>query len=161
MTDEPASSPPSSSAQALTVSGERSLRGLRTSLDELDEDDLVMIGRAFTSTTPPQLLSWFAVVLGSTAGVALASQSLLGAALVLLALPAFAVVIGRRDLRRALEEQGLAPALVDEIMGAATLSATTRSVLASRPWHRVIAQREDHARMGSALVAAARARNRR
>lgn len=156
MTD--ASPPPSSSAQALVVPSERSLRGLRTSFDQLDEDDLVMLGRALSSTTPPQLLSWFAVVLGSTAGVTLASQSLLGAALVLLALPAFAVVIGRRDLRRALEEHGLAPTLVDEVMAAATLSTTARAVVASRPWHRIIVRREDHARLGRALVDAARAR---
>jgi hypothetical protein len=156
MTERPHT--PSSSAQALVVSGERSMRGVKTSLDELDDEDFAVVGRAYASASPRQVLSGLGVVVGVTAGVALVPVSLVGAGLVLLALPAFAIVVGRRDLRATLEDHGLSPAVVEQISASATLLRTSRANLSSKLVRRLVPRNEDYARFGKVLVDAARER---
>jgi hypothetical protein len=145
----------------MVVGGVRPVRGVKHDLDELDDDDLAVIGRAFSSTTPRQALSAVGAVVGVTAGVALSAVSPVGAGLVLLGLPAFAVAMGRRDVRACLEDQGLSSALAAEFLDAGTFVTTLRANLTTGMLSRPLPRDPDYVRFARALVTAVRARRQR
>jgi hypothetical protein len=151
---------PSSSAQALvTIERDTALRGLKTSFDELDDDDYAAIGRAVLGVTPRHLLSGVGAVLGAGAGVALTTVSVVGGCAAGIGVVAFAFVVGRRDLRARLVDHGLAPELTEAIFRTTVDERWRAGRRAGRPvdpW-RLIPRAEDFVRSGRILVEAARA----
>jgi hypothetical protein len=145
----------------MVVGGCRPVRGVKHDVDVLDDEDLAVIGRAFSSATPRQTLSAVGAVVGVTAGVALSMVSPVGAALVLVGLPAFAVAMGRRDVRAVLEDQGLSSGLAAEFVAASTFLTTLRANLTTGMLTRPIPRDPDYVRFAEALVAAVRARRAR
>lgn len=153
---------PSSSAQALVaVERDAVARGLKASFDALDDDVLAAVGRAFASVTPRQALSVVGTMLGAAAGVALAPVSTVGASVVLVVVTVFSFLVGRRDLRATLVDQGLAPEVVDALVATATVIEVRRSSWRSGLLRRMRPRSEDFARFGRELVVAARARRER
>jgi hypothetical protein len=156
---------PSSSAQAL-VAVERNAapHGLKTSFDELDDDDFAAIGRAFTGTPRLVLSGMGAVLGGAAAGVAVAVKlSFVGGIAVVVGIAGFAIVVGRRDLRATLVDHGLAPELVEALFRVSAKElrrAVRRASPPADPW-RVVPRAEDFVRSGRILAEAARAESER
>lgn len=160
MTDER----PSSSAQALVaVERDASPRALKSSFDELDDDDYAVIGRVFAGVTPRRLLSGLGAVLGAGAGAALATVSVFAGSAVLVGIVGLAFVVGRRDMRAQLVEHGLAPDLIETIFRTSLRQMRRANRRADRhvnPW-RVIPRTEDFVRSGRIHIDAARAERER
>jgi hypothetical protein len=152
---------PSSSAHALVVSGERSLRGVKPSLDELDDEDVAHFVRTLNSVTPRQLLSAVGTVLGVGAGIVGVAASgispVFGIVGVSLAVGAAGIFVQRRNQRAVFLDEGLAPAVVDQLL--ALPPQLRRQAIANArvsPW-RLKTTAEDYQRIGRAWLAAARA----
>ncbi|MBM4280540.1 MAG: hypothetical protein FJ137_07190 [Deltaproteobacteria bacterium] len=142
---------PSSPANALIVSSEQALHGLKTSFDELDDDDLLALGRMWTSVTPRQAASGLGTVIGVGAGIALAPVTTIGAGAIVIGITAFSFFLGRRDVRANLVDQGLAPVLVETVFRA-TADQRRRALYRSGMVWRPFPRDEDYARFGRALV---------
>jgi len=150
---------PSSSAQALVVvERDASARGLRTSFDDLDDDDYAAIGRAFAGASPRLALSGMGAVLGAGAGVALTTVSAVAGSAVVIGVVSLAFVVGRRDLRARLVEHGLSPELVEAIFRASwTEQRRARSCNPPADRWRLVWRTEDWVRVGRICAEAARA----
>jgi hypothetical protein len=156
---------PSSSAQALVAVGrDAALRGLKTSFDELDDDDHAAIGRAFTGVTARHALSALGAVVGAGAGVALAATfSVVAGGAVVCGVVGFAFFVGRRELRATLVDHGLSPALIDAVARVGAVQrwrASRRAPPPADPW-RLVPRTDDYVRLGRILAEAARAEHER
>ena len=160
--------PPSSAAQALVaVKRNGALHCLKTSFEELDDDDYAAIGRAYLGLTPQHVLSGVGAVLGAAAGIVLAltKVSVVGGIAVVICVVPFAIVVGRRELRARLIDHGLAAELVETIFRTTIRQQRLAGRRVARPagsspW-RLIPRTEDFVRTGRILVEAARAERER
>lgn len=110
------------------------MRALKTDLDDLDDDDLVLIGRAVTGLSPRRafrVLSMFGATLAAPFIAYFAGAESLAIVAVVFGAAVVGLVNGRADARRDLADAGLADELADEVAGVAT--SLIRSVGADEP----------------------------
>lgn len=145
------------SAQAL-VTTKADLAPLKSTLAELDDDDLVAIGRVVSGWSPARLRKLVGVGAGVFAALALCAVSPVGGVSVMAAICGLVVVDGKRDIRRDLDELGLSLALIDTLLRHTTLASSVRTEL-QNPLRLTPAWRDTrrHKDVGERVVAAARA----
>lgn len=112
-------SQPSTSAALARVDARLPQRALKTSIEDLDDDDLVEIGRAVSSTSPRRALSAVGGIAAVVAAPAIAWLSFPAAFAVAAVGLATIFVRGRGDAVADLSDAGFSPALADELGRAA------------------------------------------
>lgn len=133
------------------------LRALKSTLDELDDDDVTAIGRVIMGASPARVQKNIGITIGTFAAMALCAVSPVGGLAMLAGIAGLVVVGGHKDIRTDLLELGLAPALVEDLIAHATLWTTTRAELRNPfklqlAWKDTERQRE----IGKNVIAAAR-----
>ncbi len=129
MTAKTESSTPGTSAQALVPVTKAELRPLKSTLAELDDDDIVAIGQVVGGWSPARVRKLVGVGVGTLAAMALCAISPVGGLGVMVAICGLVVVGGKRDIAHDLSEIGLSPALTETLVKHATLQNTVRSEL--------------------------------
>jgi hypothetical protein len=121
------SSVPATSVQALAPAEPRSLRALNKSIEELDDEDLVAIGRIVYGGTARGRLKLVGVSVGIGAATVLAAVSLGGSAVVMAGVSAWTLLSAQHQIRADLIDAGLSDALAAEIAAAIGVTSGLRS----------------------------------
>ncbi|MDP2343839.1 MAG: hypothetical protein Q8O67_22965 [Deltaproteobacteria bacterium] len=145
---------PSSSAQALAPVASADRQALKWRLDDLDDDDLVAVGRVMLLRTPARIRKNVAVVVGVGVSLALFSVSPLGAAALLIGIGGYQLLSARGDIRSDLEDIGLSAELAASLAAACNLRSTERRFR----WDRLLRFEDeaDFREIGTNLVEKAR-----
>jgi hypothetical protein len=120
---------PSTSVQALApvTAQPRALAALKTSLDDLDDDDLRFIGAVANGDTPRNMVKVVGLMIGLGVVTLLTGVSAIGTAVALGGVGVWSLLGARRLMRGELVEHGLAEELATEIVAAISWTTQARS----------------------------------
>ena len=144
--------PSTSAALARVDRDAQSQLALKKSLDDLDDDDLVAIGRVVEGDSPHRRTGTVAVVAGVIAGVALSPLSLVAAGVVGVAGVVTCVVFSRRHATADVLDLGLSPELAAEVGAAAAVEGNRPSLDKLKVVPHFSMPRHDLLRIGAQVI---------